>query len=77
MREACFDYLSMGGGAFSRAPVSLLSGLNPRPMSLVLHFFAVAVYGMGQLLLPLPSPQRIWISARVIWVSIFFPNKVI
>ncbi|KAG7966475.1 hypothetical protein I3843_08G053600 [Carya illinoinensis] len=65
MRQACFDYLSLGG-VFSMGPVSLLSGLNPRPLSLVLHFFAVAVYGVGRLLVPFPSPSRIWIGARLI-----------
>ncbi|CAI0393536.1 unnamed protein product [Linum tenue] len=65
MREACFDYLSLGG-VFSSGPVSLLSGLNPRPLSLVLHFFAVAVYGVGRLLVPFPWPKRIWIGARLI-----------
>ena len=69
MREACFDYLSLGGN-FSNGPVALLSGLNPRPLSLVLHFFAVAVYGVGRLLLPFPSPQRMWIGARLVWVYI-------
>jgi len=68
MRQACFDYLSLGG-LFSEGPVSLLSGLNPRPLSLVLHFFAVAIYGVGRLLLPFPSPKRIWIGARLISVS--------
>lgn len=65
MRQACFDYLSLGG-VFSTGPVSLLSGLNPRPLHLVLHFFAVAVFGVGRLLLPFPSPQRMWIGARLI-----------
>uniref|UniRef100_A0A5B6YWV5 Squalene monooxygenase n=1 Tax=Davidia involucrata TaxID=16924 RepID=A0A5B6YWV5_DAVIN len=65
MRQACFDYLSLGG-VFSMGPVSLLSGLNPRPLSLVLHFFAVAIYGVGRLLLPFPSPMRMWIGARLI-----------
>ncbi|KAJ6730181.1 SQUALENE MONOOXYGENASE-RELATED [Salix viminalis] len=65
MRQACFDYLSLGG-VFSEGPVSLLSGLNPRPLSLVAHFFAVAVYGVGRLMLPFPSPKRIWIGARLI-----------
>ncbi|KAE8731307.1 Squalene monooxygenase [Hibiscus syriacus] len=65
MRQACFDYLSLGG-VFSTGPISLLSGLNPRPLSLVLHFFAVAIYGVGRLLLPFPSPKRIWIGARLI-----------
>ncbi|XP_022869491.1 squalene monooxygenase-like [Olea europaea var. sylvestris] len=65
MREACFDYLSLGG-IFSNGPVSLLSGLNPRPLSLVLHFFAVAVYGIGRLFLPFPTPKRIWLGARLL-----------
>lgn len=69
MRQACFDYLSLGG-VFSTGPVSLLSGLNPRPLHLVLHFFAVAVFGVGRLLLPFPSPQRMWIGARLIAVCI-------
>ncbi|KAL8228636.1 hypothetical protein R6Q59_000562 [Mikania micrantha] len=68
MREACFSYLSLGG-ACSSGPVSLLSGLNPSPFGLVLHFFAVAVYGFGRLLLPLPTPKRLWIGIRLIQVS--------
>ncbi|KAF6159711.1 hypothetical protein GIB67_029969 [Kingdonia uniflora] len=67
MRQACFDYLSLGG-VFTSGPVALLSGLNPRPLSLVCHFFAVAIYGVGRLLLPFPSPKRIWIGARLISV---------
>ncbi|KAF6136776.1 hypothetical protein GIB67_020098 [Kingdonia uniflora] len=65
MRQACFDYLSLGG-VCSTGPVALLSGLNPRPLSLVCHFFAVAIYGVGRLLLPFPSPKRLWIGARLI-----------
>ncbi|KAJ6802065.1 squalene monooxygenase-like [Iris pallida] len=65
MRQACFDYLSLGG-VCSTGPVALLSGLNPRPLSLVAHFFAVAIYGVGRLLLPFPSPKRLWIGARLI-----------
>ncbi|KAL4377815.1 hypothetical protein GQ457_02G015480 [Hibiscus cannabinus] len=65
MRQACFDYLSLGG-VFSTGPVALLSGLNPRPLSLVLHFFAVAIYGVGRLMLPFPSLKRMWIGARLI-----------
>ncbi|KAI3794150.1 hypothetical protein L1987_36778 [Smallanthus sonchifolius] len=65
MREACFDYLRLGG-ACSSGPVGLLSGLNPSPIWLVLHFFAVAVYGFGRLLLPLPTPKRLWIGVRLI-----------
>lgn len=72
MRQACFDYLSLGGTC-SSGPVALLSGLNPRPLSLVLHFFAVAVYGVGRLLLPFPSPKHVWVGVRLIIVSIVDP----
>ncbi|KAJ9538043.1 hypothetical protein OSB04_030776 [Centaurea solstitialis] len=65
MRNACFDYLSLGGMC-AEGPVSLLSGLNPRPLVLVFHFFAVAVYGVGRLLIPFPSPKRLWLGARLI-----------
>ncbi|KAK9163597.1 hypothetical protein Syun_004499 [Stephania yunnanensis] len=74
MRQACFDYLSLGG-IFSSGPVALLSGLNPRPLSLFCHFFAVAIYGVGRLLLPFPSPKRLWLGARLISAAsgIIFP----
>ncbi|XP_064996175.1 squalene monooxygenase SE1-like isoform X3 [Musa acuminata AAA Group] len=74
MRQACFDYLSLGG-VFSSGPIALLSGLNPRPLSLVAHFFAVAIYGVGRLLLPFPSLERLWIGARLISgaAGIIFP----
>ncbi|GFY95481.1 FAD/NAD(P)-binding oxidoreductase family protein [Actinidia rufa] len=55
MHRACFDYLSLGG-IFSNGPISLLSGLNPHPLILLLHFFAVAIYGVGHLCLPFPFP---------------------
>ncbi|KAL9272786.1 Squalene monooxygenase SE1-like protein [Drosera capensis] len=48
-------------------PIALLSGLNPRPLGLDLHFFAVAIYGVGRLLPPYPSPKRMWIGARLIY----------
>lgn len=67
MREACFDYLSLGG-ICSSGPVALLSGLYPRPLSLVLHFFAVAIYAVGRLLLPFPSIKSLWLGARIISV---------
>ncbi|KAL0693657.1 hypothetical protein Bca4012_060837 [Brassica carinata] len=74
MREACFDYLSLGGMCTS-GPVSLLSGLNPRPLTLVCHFFAVAVYGVIRLLIPFPSPKRMWLGAKLISgaAGIIFP----
>ncbi|TYH45012.1 hypothetical protein ES332_D11G235400v1 [Gossypium tomentosum] len=61
------DQASLGGD-FSTGPVALLSGLNPCPLSLVLHFFAVAIYGIGLLLLPFPSLGCMLIGARLISV---------
>ncbi|KAH8492631.1 hypothetical protein H0E87_022008 [Populus deltoides] len=79
IRQACFDYLSLGG-VFSNGPIALLSGLDHRPLNLVLHFFAVAIYGVGRLMLPLPSHKRIWTGARLISAEgirqMFFPVRV-
>uniref|UniRef100_A0A5B6Z4I8 Squalene monooxygenase n=1 Tax=Davidia involucrata TaxID=16924 RepID=A0A5B6Z4I8_DAVIN len=74
IREACYDYLSLGG-LLSDGPVALLSGLNPRPLSLFLHFFAVAIYGIGCLFLPFPSPKRMWLAVRLVLgaFGIIFP----
>ncbi|XP_027090957.2 squalene epoxidase 3 [Coffea arabica] len=74
LRQACFDYLSLGG-VFSNGPVALLSGLNPKPLTLVMHFFAVAIYGVGRLLLPFPSLKRAFIGGKLIMdaTGIIFP----
>ncbi|KAL9375734.1 hypothetical protein Peur_032613 [Populus x canadensis] len=52
MCQECFDYMSLEG-VFSNGLIALLSGLDPRPLSSVLHFFAVAIYGGGRLPLSL------------------------
>ncbi len=54
MRQACFEYLKLGG-IYSSGPISLLSGLAPKPSLLVMHFFMVALYGVGRLLTPRPT----------------------
>lgn len=69
LRQACFDYLSLGG-IFAYGPVSLLSGLNPQPLNLIMHFFAVAIYGVGRLLFPVPSPKRMFLGCQLISVCI-------
>jgi len=65
MQSACFDYLSLGG-VYSTGPISLLGGLNPRPFVLVAHFFMVALYGIGRLLKPFPTPKGILIGAQLL-----------
>lgn len=47
LRQACFDYLSLGGRA-SSDPVRFLSGLNWSQPLLAYHFFSVAGYGIIQ-----------------------------
>lgn len=56
LREACFHYLSMGG-TFANGPIRLLSGVSRSQTLLITHFFAVAFYGVGRLLFPLPTPS--------------------
>nr|UTE10692.1 squalene epoxidase [Calotropis procera] len=63
--QACFDYLSLGG-IFAYGPISLLSGLNPQPLNLIMHFFAVAIYGVGRLLFPVPSLKRMFLGCQLI-----------
>ncbi|XP_058006666.1 squalene monooxygenase SE1-like [Hevea brasiliensis] len=67
MRQACSDYLSFGG-IFSKGPISLLLGLKLHSLNLVLHFFSVAIDGVGRLLLPFPSPKSIWNGTKLITV---------
>ncbi len=54
MRQACFEYLKLGG-IYSSGPISLLSGLAPKPSLLVMHFFMVALYGVARLMKPRPT----------------------
>ncbi|KAL9245857.1 hypothetical protein vseg_019459 [Gypsophila vaccaria] len=65
MRDALFDYLSRGGECLA-LPTALLSGLNPRPLSLLSNLSTVAVYAFGRLLLPFPSPKRLWLGLRLL-----------
>lgn len=69
MRQVSVDYLGLGG-IYTAGAMGLLSGINPSPSSLIFQFFAMAIYGVGRLLLPFPSPKRLWIGAKLIWVRI-------
>ncbi|KAK8561167.1 hypothetical protein V6N12_048241 [Hibiscus sabdariffa] len=66
---AFFGYLRLGG-VFSYGVSAMLSGLCPRPLSLAFHIFAVALYGVGRLLLPFPSPKRLWDGVKLFWVAV-------
>jgi hypothetical protein len=56
MREACFDYLTLGG-IYSSGPISLLGGLNPRPSVLVAHFFMVIPAAAAAVAAAAPPPS--------------------
>uniref|UniRef100_A0AAY4CDU4 Squalene monooxygenase n=1 Tax=Denticeps clupeoides TaxID=299321 RepID=A0AAY4CDU4_9TELE len=45
LRKACFHYFKLGGECIS-GPIGLLSVLTPKPMTLIGHFFAVALYAV-------------------------------
>lgn len=45
LQRGCFKYFQRGGECVN-GPVSLLSGVLPRPMVLISHFFAVAFYAI-------------------------------
>eukprot|EP00258_Populus_trichocarpa_P031917 XP_024447936.1 squalene monooxygenase [Populus trichocarpa] len=78
MKEAFFNYFSLGG-VFSDGLMALLSGLNPDPLSLVFHCFAMLAYAVGRLLLPFPTPKRMCIAARLIlvcWIRHHLPYTI-
>ncbi|XP_053737373.1 squalene monooxygenase [Synchiropus splendidus] len=45
LRKACFQYFKLGGECIN-GPIGLLSVLTPRPLTLIGHFFAVALYAI-------------------------------
>ncbi|XP_054637608.1 squalene monooxygenase [Dunckerocampus dactyliophorus] len=45
LRKACFQYFKLGGECIS-GPIGLLSVLSPKPMTLIGHFFAVALFAI-------------------------------
>ncbi|KAK8564400.1 hypothetical protein V6N12_036525 [Hibiscus sabdariffa] len=65
LRKACFEYLRLGG-VFAYGLSALHAGLHPRPLSLAIHFLAISIHGVGRLLLPFPSPKRLWNGARLL-----------
>ncbi|PPD86353.1 hypothetical protein GOBAR_DD16710 [Gossypium barbadense] len=68
LQQTFLEYLRLGG-VFSYGISAMFSGLRPRPLSLAFHFFSIALYGVGRLLLPFPSPKRLWDGAKLLWVA--------
>ncbi|KAG4205881.1 hypothetical protein ERO13_A04G128124v2 [Gossypium hirsutum] len=68
MQHTFLGYLRLGG-VFSYGISAMLFGLCPRPLSIAFHFFSIAIYGIGRLLLPFPSPKRLWDGAEFLWLA--------
>ncbi|KXS17881.1 SE-domain-containing protein [Gonapodya prolifera JEL478] len=69
LRNATFAYFEVGGNCVT-GPVSLLAGILKSPLSLVSHFFAVAVYGTYIMVREggiLKAPFSLVRSATVLW----------
>ncbi|KAJ0239151.1 hypothetical protein HA466_0236550 [Hirschfeldia incana] len=64
MRQGCYDYLCSGGFRTSGL-MALLGGMNPRPLTLILHIFGITFTSIGHLLYPFPTPLRVWHSLRL------------
>ncbi|MCD7454581.1 Squalene epoxidase 1 [Datura stramonium] len=68
IREACYSYLTLGG-IFSNGVSAIFGGLNPSPLSLAFHFFAMGLYATARLLLQFPSPMGAWRVAKFLYVA--------
>jgi squalene monooxygenase len=69
LRQACFDYLKRGGN-YSAEPVSILSAISRDVTLLIRHFFAVAVYGVANLVKPSNGTQGIKRSYKLLRDSV-------
>ncbi|XP_016071566.1 PREDICTED: squalene monooxygenase isoform X1 [Miniopterus natalensis] len=77
LRKACFLYFKLGGECVA-GPVGLLSVLSPNPLSLIGHFFAVAIYATYFCFKSEPwitKPRAIFSSGAILYraCSVIFP----
>ncbi|NXB47891.1 ERG1 monooxygenase, partial [Leucopsar rothschildi] len=77
LKKACFHYFRLGGECVS-GPVGLLSVLSPKPMVLIGHFFAVALYAVYFCFKSeswITTPRAIFNSGAILYrsCSIIFP----
>ncbi|KAL7984073.1 hypothetical protein Chor_002643 [Crotalus horridus] len=77
LRRACFLYFKLGGKCVS-GPVGLLSILSPKPIVLIGHFFAVALYAIYFCFKSeswITKPRAIFSSLAVMYraCSVIFP----
>ncbi|XP_074412972.1 squalene monooxygenase [Zonotrichia albicollis] len=77
LKKACFHYFRLGGECVA-GPVGLLSVLSPKPMVLIGHFFAVALYAVYFCFKSeswITIPRAIFSSGAILYrsCSIIFP----
>ncbi|KAH0617445.1 hypothetical protein JD844_015684 [Phrynosoma platyrhinos] len=77
LRRACFLYFKLGGECVS-GPVGLLSVLSPKPIVLIGHFFAVALYAVYFCFKSeswITKPRAVFSSIAVLYraCSVIFP----
>ncbi|MBL0310922.1 MAG: FAD-dependent monooxygenase [Bacteroidetes bacterium] len=65
LKKACYDYLSRGG-SYSGEPISILAAVSRDQKLLTRHFFAVAMFGAGNILKPFPTPKKVVRSFNMI-----------
>ncbi|OCT75038.1 squalene monooxygenase [Xenopus laevis] len=77
LRRACFNYFKLGGECVA-GPVGLLSVVSPKPLLLIGHFFAVALYAVYICFKNEPwltKPRALFKSTAVLYraCSVIFP----
>ncbi len=65
LKNACYQYLKRGG-SYAEEPISLLAAINSNKKLLLRHFFAVAMYGVKNTMLPFPRRATINQSRKMI-----------
>ena len=69
LKQACYDYLARGGN-YSAEPISILSAVSRDVNLLMRHFFAVALYGIKNLLTTKPNKQGAIRSFRMMKAAV-------
>lgn len=65
LKEACYNYLKRGG-TYAEEPVSILSAISRDKNLLLRHFFAVAFYGIKDIMGVLPTAKKLKRSHRLL-----------
>ena len=73
---ACYDYLKRGG-AYAGEPVSILSAVSRNVQTLLRHFFAVAFYGVGGIMKPFPTIEKLKRSYKMLRTAVSIVSPLV